>query len=43
MIPQFAHWIGQNPLVIECGSVLMLAPIAYYCSDSLKNPQKYKE
>ena len=42
MILQFAHLISAHTMLLQLGSSLMLAPILFFCIDSMKNPHRYQ-
>ena len=42
MILQFAHLIAGHTTFLILGSSLMLAPIYFFCIDSMKNTHRYQ-
>ena len=42
MILQLAHLVSAHTLLLQAGSVLMLAPILFFCQDSLYNTHRYR-
>ena len=42
MILQLAHYVSAHIMFLQVGSVLMLAPLLFFCQDSLYNTHRYR-